>query len=229
MPALISFLFLLFPFVFAPNILDAAPDTSMFRGGPSHPGTVQETAPSRLHLHWVFDSASDSGTPREPIFSSPVVADGTVYVGSSDNHLYALDAATGKKKWQFKTNGGPFQSGGNISSTPAAANGLVYFMCNDGNFYAVNASDGKLRWSFATRGERRFTAPGVNYLQPSTETMPDPWDFFLSSPAVTDGSVYFGCGDGCIYSLDAASGALHWKYQTGDVVHATPALADGIV
>jgi eukaryotic-like serine/threonine-protein kinase len=39
--------------------------------------------------------------------------------------------------------------------------------------------------------------------------------------------VYFGSGDGNVYALDAASGALAWKFHTGNVVHASPALAAG--
>ena len=59
--------------------------------------------------------------------------------------------------------------------------------------------------------------------------MPDPFDCYLSSPAVWNGAVYFGSGDGNVYALDAASGALRWKFKTGDVVHASPAIADGMV
>jgi outer membrane protein assembly factor BamB len=59
--------------------------------------------------------------------------------------------------------------------------------------------------------------------------MPDPFDFYLSSPAVANGLVYFGSGDGNVYAVDAASGALKWKFTTGDVVHASPAIAGGLV
>jgi outer membrane protein assembly factor BamB len=37
--------------------------------------------------------------------------------------------------------------------------------------------------------------------------------------------VYFGSGDGNLYALDSATGELRWKFKTGDVVHASPALA----
>ena len=55
--------------------------------------------------------------------------------------------------------------------------------------------------------------------------MPDPFDFYLSSPAIANG--YFGSGDGNVYSLDGATGKLNWKFQTGDVVHASPAISGG--
>ena len=57
--------------------------------------------------------------------------------------------------------------------------------------------------------------------------MPDPFDVYLTSPAIWSGAVYFGSGDGNIYALDAATGVLKWKFQTGNVVHASPAIVDG--
>ena len=51
---------------------------------------------------------------------TPAVSDGVVYFGSTDNHLYALDAKTGKEKWKFKT-------GDWVSSSPAVSDGVVYF------------------------------------------------------------------------------------------------------
>jgi outer membrane protein assembly factor BamB len=215
--------------VLASAVSAIAGDVTMFRGDPAHTGMSASRAPQQLHLRWTFDPTAGTGQTAEPIYSSPVAANGLVYIGSNDNNLYALDAATGKKKWQFKTTGGPFKGGGNVASTPAVADNFVYFTCADGNFYALDALTGELRWTFATEGERRFTKPGVNYTQPMTETMPDLWDFFLSSPTVVDGAVYFGSGDGCIYSLDAKTGTLRWKYKTGDVVHASPAVAGGVV
>jgi len=52
-----------------------------------------------------------SYTTRAAIYSSPVVSDGTVYVGSNDGGLYALNAANGKKLWSYATGGGGRASG----------------------------------------------------------------------------------------------------------------------
>ena len=57
------------------------------------------------------------GSLREvSVYSSPVVANGIVYVGSEDKNLYAIDAVTGKEKWRFAT-------GDHIYSSPSVANG----------------------------------------------------------------------------------------------------------
>ena len=143
-----------------------------------------------------------------------------VFVGSTDKSLYAVDLATGAEKWKFTT-------GSAVVSSPAVSGNSIYFESYDGCFYALDTATGKLDWKFETGGERRFAARHLHGLQPEAETMPDPWDFFLSSPAVWKGAVYFGSGDGNVYALDAASGGLKWKFHTGDVVHSSPAIADG--
>ena len=51
----------------------------------------------------------------------------------------------------------------------------------------------------------------------------------VTSPAIANGKVFFGAGDGNIYAVDAKSGILQWKFATGDVVHASPAVAGGTV
>lgn len=36
-----------------------------------------------------------------------------------------------------------------------------------------------------------------------------------SAPVISDGRIYVGSGDGAVYSLDAATGAQKWRFQTG--------------
>jgi outer membrane protein assembly factor BamB len=186
----------------------------MFRGQLDHTGVYPGTAPRHApKLKWQFATAGQ-------VISSPAIAYGLVYIGSTDHNLYAIDVQTGKEKWKFPT-------GSSISSSPAVSAGLVYFTSYDGNLYALDAETGKPKWQFETGGERRFSHRNLHGLHPSGETSPDPWDFYLSSPAVFNGAVYFGSGDNYIYSLDAAVGSLKWKFRTGDVVHASPAIANG--
>jgi len=188
---------------------------AMFRGNARRTGVYATTRPANLQVKWQFKTA-------EAILSSPAVTDGTVYFGSADNGVYAVDAATGALRWRFDAHG-------NVHSSPAIANGTVFVVSGDGQLHALDAATGAQKWSFATGGERRFTKPGVDYLNPATELMPDPWDFFLSSPVVADGTVFFGSGDHHVYAVDATTGKLKWKYLTGDVVHASPAVANGMV
>ena len=189
---------------------------AVFRGNPEHTGVYGAAGtPKFARVKWQFQT-------KGQVLSSPAIADDTLYVGSGDHLLYALNLNSGLKKWSFKTDG-------RITSSPAVSEGVVYFGSYDGNFYAVGATTGELKWKFKTGGERRFAATHLHGAEPASETMPDPFDSFLSSPVIWDGSVYFGSGDTNVYALDAATGSLKWKFKTGDVVHASPAISGGRV
>src|SRR4051794_17623677 len=96
----------------------------MFRGNAAHSGVYSSTAaPSIDNVKWKFKT-------RGKIFSSPAVADGVVYVGSTDWRLYALNAADGSVKWNFPTNAP-------VNSSPAVFEDSVFFSSIDGSFYAV--------------------------------------------------------------------------------------------
>ena len=197
----------------APSAVSPA---AMFRGNPQHTGVYDSTGVPAFHkVKWKFHTAGF-------VISSPAIVTSTAYVGSTDGNFYAVNLATGDQKWKFATEA-------RITSSPAVERGTVYFSSYDGKFYALDADTGKLKWKFQTAGEHRFAAKHLHGSLPEAETMPDPFDFYLSSPTLSGDAVYFGSGDGNVYSLDAASGKLNWKFTTGDVVHASPAVADGTV
>lgn len=206
--------FLLIPLLF--GVVAQSQDAAMFRGNAQHTGVYESSGPTAFHqIKWKFHTGGY-------VISSPAIFNGMVYVGSADGNLYAVEASTGTMKWQFPTKS-------RLTSSPAVEAGVVYFESYDGKFYAVDANSGQLKWKFDTAGERRFAAPHIHGAQPATEVMPDPFDVYLSSPAIAGGAVYFGSGDGNVYALDASSGALKWKFHTGDVVHASPAVANNTV
>jgi eukaryotic-like serine/threonine-protein kinase len=194
-----------------PAALWASPLAS-FRGDERHSGIYQAVGAPILHgVRWKFKT-------NGPVVSTPAIAGDTAYVGSNDHYLYAVNLANGELRWKFKT-------GSRVASSPAVNGGRVYFGSYDGNFYALDARTGEQKWKFATAGEHRFTARHIHGAEPAAESMPDPFDFFLSSPTVAGGMVYVGSGDGNVYALDAESGVSRWKFQTGNVVHASPAVA----
>lgn len=187
----------------------------MFRADPARRGVYDSAAPGLTAVKWRFRS-------KGPIFSSPAFHAGAVFVGSGDHRLYAVRASDGSELWHFATKGA-------VNSSPAISGGMVFFSSRDGNVYAVDETDGSEKWRFHTSGERRFSAPGIHGMQPRTEVMPDPFDVFLSSPAVWNGTVYIGSGDHNVYAIEAQTGRLRWKFATGNVVHASPALDSGTV
>jgi outer membrane protein assembly factor BamB len=139
--------------------------------------------------------------------SSPVIAQGVVYFGSGDGHLYALDANTGDLKWKFKT-------GDVIHASPAYADGVLYVGSWDSYFYAVDAATGKEKWRFHG-GEDPLIHNQVG---------------FQSSAAVVDGVVYVGCRDSNLYALEAATGKEKWRFNNEmSWVISSPAVAEGKV
>jgi outer membrane protein assembly factor BamB len=139
-----------------------------------------------------------------PTESSPLVVDGTVYVGDWSGRVYALSAATGATRWTFKT-------GDKVKDAMAYAGGRIYFGSYDHHVYALNARSGKLFWRAAA--QQRLGPRGR----------------FYSTPAVAYGRVYIGSTDGKVYSYGATSGKLRWSHGTGDYVYSSPAIWKGRV
>jgi outer membrane protein assembly factor BamB len=188
----------------------------MFRGNPSHTGIYSGPEPRQFHrVKWKFPTGNR-------VVSSPVIDNKTIYFGSDDGNIYAVDSESGRQLWKYTTKGA-------VSSTPAIADGVLYVVSYDGKLYAINAATGATKWKFATEGEHRFEAKGLDGLEPKNQTMADPFDIYLSSPVVVQGAVYFGSGDGNLYAVNAESGELKWKFKAGDVIHASPAFSNGLV
>ena len=83
------------------------------------------------------------------MYSSPAIGpDGTVYVGSMDNKVYALNGQTGVKQWEFET-------GGRVDSCPAiGSGGTIYIGSYDGKVYALaTSSKGPAKSPWPMRGQ----------------------------------------------------------------------------
>jgi outer membrane protein assembly factor BamB len=178
--------------------------------------------------------------------SSPVVADGTVYVGSADKHVYALDAATGKVEWQF-------QAGGIVRDTAAVSDGTVYIgswmdgMPYYSTLYALDGKSGKQKWSFAGAGDHPtpVLANGMVYtggrqaafyeIEAATGTARWMQSFQTSwvesTAAYADGNLYVGSsGLDLVQSFDATTGHVRWQFTPkGLFPWSSPAVADGVV
>lgn len=123
--------------------------------------------------------------------SSPVVYEGpktkSVLFGSSDGHIYCVQAKTGKLIWKFKT-------AGPVHSTAVIDQNKIYIGSWDATLYALNITTGKEVWRFATG-----TQTGFKGIQ--------------STVAVDDGKVYFGTREPFFFALDAQTGNVIWEYD----------------
>ena len=140
-----------------------------------------------------------------PVVGSPVIDGETVFVGSLDSTLYALDLATGKTKWKLPT-------GGAVRSSVCVAQQRLYLLSSDGLLYRMEKDSGRVDGLYQTMtgyiGDRQH----------------DYADYFSSTPVIADSNIYFGSGD-YIYSISINDGYLQWTYKTGDLVHTTPAIS----
>ncbi|HEY3676953.1 MAG TPA: PQQ-binding-like beta-propeller repeat protein [Candidatus Tumulicola sp.] len=202
-------------FAFACTPALANSPAAMFRAGADHLGVYDSAAPKLATVKWRF-------FVHTKFISSPTIYDGVVYVGGVNRKLYAIRADDGKLLWSFTTKGA-------VTSSPAVWNSKVVVGSIDGSLYALDSRTGKLVWQFKTDGETRYGVGGIHGLMPSNEVMPEPFDMFISSPAIAGSTVYFGSGDRNVYAVDAQTGALRWKFATGNVVHAAPAVSNGVV
>ena len=149
-----------------------------------------------------------SFTTGGSVSSSPAVANGVVYVASSNSgnataEIYALNANTGALLWKYTTN--DLKLFPLHCSSHAVADGVVYIGSLDHNVYALNANTGAKLWSYTTGGA------------------------VISSPSVANGVVYVGSFDQSVYALNANTGARLWSYLTGNAVYSSPAVANGVV
>lgn len=199
----------------------------MFRHDLIHSGYSTSIAPNRNSTKWIY------GT-KGPVLSSAAVADGMVFVGSSDNRTYALNERTGTSIWNYMT-------GGMVTSSPAVADGKVFFGSYDKKVYALNETTGTLLWSYTTAGPvgssptvsggKVFIGSSDGKVYALNETTgASVWSYptggsVSSSPAVDAGEVFFGSEDAKVYALNATSGVFIWSYTTGGSVTSSPSVA----
>lgn len=181
---------------------------------------------------------------REKIFATPAVdSDGTVYVGSQDDHFYAI-APDGRMRWAYRT------GDDNDSSPVIGDDGTIYFGSDDRNVYALTRN-GELKWSKEVGGMVRGPAslsarnellvpvfgPHPRVVALSCDDGEEGWSFstaaarmstevgIVSGPIVdADGAIYFGSHDDFLYSL-SPEGELRWVFEVGADVDAPPVLS----
>ncbi len=92
-------------------------------------------------LHGLMPADQNIPDPMDVFLSSPAVFNGRVYFGSSDGHVYAVDAKTGVLSWSFVTKDV-------VHASPAIANNTIYIGSWDSNLYALDAETGAEKWRF---------------------------------------------------------------------------------
>ena len=152
-------------------------------------------------IKWAFKT-------QGPVRASSVISDGSIYFGSTDGFLYALNKEDGSLLWKLQTRGA-------ITASPAVAGTSVFIVSRDHYLYSINKYSGKLNWKFKTGQELPAAYGG--------------WDYFMATPLVKENHVLLGAGDGCVYFLNVNDGKLVWKFKTKGRIRATPLIDKQVV
>ncbi len=186
------------PLVDGDRVYIAAVHPSTFHPG----GAVYGVDRTSGKLLWTFNN----GGKMKQVFSSPCLADGRLYVGEGFHQdqgckLYCLDAATGKRLWDFETTS-------HTESSPCVAAGKVYFGAGDDGLFCLDAADGKESWHY----------PGLH-----VDANP-----LVVNGRIYGGS---GVGDKfqetALFCLDAEKGTEVWRMPTPLPVWAMPTFDGG--
>ena len=159
---------------------------------------INTTNVSKLKPAFVFQTAV-----LESMETAPLVVNGVMFLTTSYNHVYAIDAVTGKEYWHYKHKMGPvttFCCGPNNRGV-AVYGGTLYMGTLDAKLVALDARTGELKWAV------QIADPEKGY----SETM---------APTVVEGKVLIGTNGGeygirgFVKAFDAKDGKELWEFYT---------------
>lgn len=170
---------------------------------------------------------------------------GTIYIGSTDSNVYAIDAVTLKDKWKFST-------AGPIYGSTVCISGNILYINAYKTIYALDKNSGALIWSY-NLGHESYSSPFVKdsvvyaaaapglYSEQGTVVALNAYTGQLiwkvdslvhgyldasSSPTVVDGILYIGTGNrNSICALDAANGNILWEVTKPKNFYSSPCVA----
>jgi len=152
----------------------------------------------KLHPAWIFQTEV-----KESQETTPIVVNGVMYVTTSFDHVYALNAKTGEEYWHYKHAMGPVTTYccGPNNRGVAVYDDKVYLATLDSQLVALNAKTGSIVW------QTQIADPTLGY----SETM---------APTAVNGKVLIGTNGGeygirgFVRAYDAKTGKLIWNFDT---------------
>jgi outer membrane protein assembly factor BamB len=135
--------------------------------------------------------------------SSPLLVNSTLYFGSWNHHVYALDVRVRthpRLLWSF-------DAGSEVDSSPAYAAGKIYIGTNGGDVFALNARTGREVW-------RGSSYSGFLHAR----------EYFYATPTIAYGRVFIGNTDGTLYAFGASTGHLLWSRHAGTYIYSAAAV-----
>lgn len=174
---------------------------------------------------------------EDEIRGSALYHEGIIYIGTYDNNLYALDAASGEFLWKHPTEGG-------IVTQPAYYAKGVYFGSEDQRVHVVSASVGRKTWTYYTDGPVRssplirdrhvFIGSDDGHLHIINANSGrralkiNAGAPVRSTPIVTDEAIYFGTENGEIICTDF-HGKIRWKTNAKRAITSSPKIEENVI
>ncbi len=184
---------------------------------------------------WINDELA-----RDRIVAPPLQVGETVYVGTADNLLLALNAGSGRELWRFET-------GHSIWAQPLLQDEILYVVSLDKRLYAISREDGALQWQVEFGGaiiNQPVLGEGMLYagsfdnklhavdLSTGTEAWSvDAGGWIWAGPALAGDRVFFADLDGMLYAVDAGTGNPAWTVDGTalGLVQATPIIYEDLI
>lgn len=154
---------------------------------------------------WTYPVTQTDPNPGN-VYGGIVLVSDTVYFAGGNGLLFALDAESGRPRWNQPFDPG---TGVRIWSSPVVHGNLVLVASQDHHLYAVDKADGHMVWKYPKDG-----APAIGTL--------------AGSPGVYDDTIYVGSFDEYLYALDL-NGNEKWRFHAGGSLWDPPAESDGIL
>lgn len=161
-----------------------------------------------------------------------------IYIGSQDDHLYAITTTGVAPIWSYDSNG-------SITGTAAVTDDMVFITTLAGDIHAVDRGTGKRVWRFSTDG-RIWSGPSVangmvfvgseddNVYALDQQDGTVLWRFetagnVVGAPTISNGTVYATSYDDFVYALDSDTGEMLWRTELQNASRSNPTVADGMV
>ncbi len=135
-----------------------------------------------------------------------VAGDALFFGSSSSDQVYCIDAATGKKRWSFFTEGP-------VRLAPTFHDGRIYFGSDDGFVYCLEAADGALVWKHRP-GPRDRRIPGNGRV---ISVWPVRGSLVMQDGLLHGAAGMFPSETVFVFALDPATGEEVWKTEQDDL------------
>jgi outer membrane protein assembly factor BamB/tRNA A-37 threonylcarbamoyl transferase component Bud32 len=169
---------------------------------------------------------------EDEIRGTPVLSQGSLYIGCYDNNLYSLSAADGQFQWKYATDGG-------IVTRPVVFDNNIFFGSEDKRLHVISERTGKVVWTYYTEGSI-YSSPRIaeghvffgsddNDLHAvNIGTGRAIWKHSTNAPIhctplVENGKIYFGNEMGVFSAVDFR-GEMKWRFQSKRGITSTPVI-----